>query len=271
VSENGVFDDVPGEDLQVSWSEIESYIFINARDGFVAECEGVPLEHIRECERGLGIVFPQVYVDFLSSMGVSAGDYHPFGRRYDHGFHALLGCLEDAEYPTRQYFLVAVDPDQDTEGTQEPYLDLGRAAHGDAPLVTMAYGMPFAPQYVRDLRYTLAERLASIAMLNFGLARPCRKTLSGYQEGLATLTYMRDHVMAILRNIGLKIELSPSPFLACMENAELAAGVQITGEKKQILAVDLAGYDDRQVRRAAEILLDALPDLSEMQTWMPDD
>lgn len=259
----------------MTWEDLALYIHVNTHEGFLDACKGVPLEHIRECERGLGIALPRLYVDFLIAMGADSGDYHPFGRRYEHNFYALVDSMGDATHPTDRYFRVARDPDVHAETILEPYLDLWREADANTPLITMTGdGLPFEPQYVEELQHTLGEELASIAMLHFGLARPYRRALMAYAEALPDLMRMKSQVMDMLGNLGLKLALAPSPYFSTLDNPELSALVEIGGgggEKNEVLAVDLAGYDDRQVRRVTEILLDALPDLSEMQTWMPDD
>lgn len=253
----------------MTWEDLALYIHVNTHDGFLAACKGVPIEHIRECERGLGIVFPRLYVDFLMAMGVDACGFPPMGGPYDHNFYVLLEHLGQPDYPSDRYFRVGYQLDD--VDVAEPCLDLVHSADGDTPLVEIPSDMPFRSEYVRKSGRTLAEHLAWVANLYFGLARPRRRSLMAYCETLPELLGMRDHAMVLLGRLGLKLELSPSPFFMCVGNTELSARIQIPGERKTVISIALAGYDDRQVRRTVEILRDAVPDLEEMQTWMPDD
>jgi hypothetical protein len=205
-------------------------------------------------------------------MGVDACGYPAMGGPYDHNFYVLLEHLGQSGYPSNRYFRVGYQLDD--VDVAEPCLELEHVADGDPPIVEISNDMPFRPEIVRKTGRTLAEYLAWIATIHFGLARPHRRALMAYAEALPDLMRMKSQVMDLLGNLGLKLALAPSPYFSTLDNLELSALVEIGGgggEKNEVLAVDLAGYDDRQVRRVMEILLDALPDLSEMQTWMPDD
>lgn len=254
----------------MTWEDLALYIHVNTHDGFLEACKGVPLELIRECERGFGIAFPQLYVDFLMAMGADACGYPPMGRQYDHNFHVLLEHLGHPGYPAYQYFRVGYQVDDFDDGSganiMEPCLDLTRAAEGDTPVVMIPGDMGFRPEYVDDFGRTLAEYLAWSATLYFGLSRPRRKGLVADCETPSALLLMRDQAIEVLGRLGLKLELSPSPRFTCVGNAELTARVQSTREREGALSIVLAGYDDRQVRHAVRTLIDEVPGFSD--AWL---
>lgn len=257
----------------MTWEDLALYIHVNSHEGFLDACKGVPIEHIRECERGLGIVFPPMYVDFLVAMGVDACGYRPMGAKHEHDFHVLLDRLDEPKCPDRRYFRIGYQvedlDDPLAPSIMEPYLDLALAADGDTPLVEIPGDIPFRREHVCGLDRTLAEYLAWTATLYFGLSRTFRMSLMADGELAAEPLRMRDQALEVLGRLGLKIEIQPSPFFVCVGNLEILARLQVREVWPHGLSITLAGYDEPQVRRTARRLLDAVPGL--VETWMSDD
>jgi hypothetical protein len=246
----------------MSWLDIEAFIRARAPRDFWAECAGVSRSDILECERGLGIVLPTLYVGFLQAMGIRSGAYAPFGGHCDHDFAMLVDRMHFAKYPTDRYFKVANHIDDSVDVIEEPFLDLGRSAEDATPLVTIYEGGPFEPEQVYELGSTLEETLCRTAFMHFGMPRRYRVSVSAAAATAEELVLVRDEAAAILGKLGFALVLPPTPHLSCLEGADAAAMIEVHGDAWTVLAVDLGGRDERAVRHVAEVLVDNLPGAS---------
>ena len=191
---------------------------------FVRSCKPVPREDIAACEQRLGVVLPTAYVELLVAMGAGSGRYQPFGSDQGHDFYGLLERLDFARYPTDRYFRVALQVDDSLDVIQEPYLDLGRAAGDDTPLVTIYEGGPFSPEDVYELNRTLAEVLTINVFNAFLLASGAHVIgLSNSVSSPRQAPALRDAAVARLQTLGLAVVLPPRARVVCLEGGGVAA------------------------------------------------
>lgn len=237
------------------------HAFMCERDpDFVRSCKPVPREDIAACEQSLGLALPMAYVELLVAMGAGSGRYQPFGSDQDHDFYGLLERLDFARYPTDRYFRVALQIDDSLDVIQEPYLDLGRAAGDDTPLVTIYEGGPFSPEDVYELNRTLAEVLTINVFNAFLLASGAHVTgLSNYADSPRQAPALRDAAVARLQILGLAVVLPPLARVVCLEGGDVAALVELHGDRGNVLAIDIAGRDGRTVKAVAEAVAAGLP------------
>lgn len=237
------------------------YKFMGERDrSFSRSCTPVPREDIAACEQGLGITLPDTYVDLLVAMGAGSGRYHPFGMDQDHNFYDLLAHLDAALYPTDRYFRVALQVDDSVDEIQEPYLDLGRAAGDETPLVTISQGGPFIPEQVYDLHQTLAEALTLNAFNAFALTdRAHVIRLSNSVDSPRQAPALRDAAVTRLQVLGLAAVLPPLARVVCLEGGDVAALVKLHGDHGTVLAVNIAGRDAKTVKSSAEAFAAGVP------------
>lgn len=138
--------------------------FVESRDSRMREAlVGVPEAEIREIEREIGVVLPELYVAFLASMGQSAGGFHPFGTGREHRFHDLLVELAeeiaDGEQPSRRYFRISINTDPSVIIACDDYLDLRRSDGRNAPVVMFEQGSDLRDEDVMDKHEGFFEHL----------------------------------------------------------------------------------------------------------------
>ena len=96
------------------------------------------------------------------------------------------------------------------EGQEEPYLDLGRAAGDDTPLVTIYDAGPFSPDDVYELNRTLTEVLTINVFNAFLLASGADVVgLSNSVDSPRQAPALRDAAVARLQALGLAVVLPP--------------------------------------------------------------
>lgn len=237
------------------------HAFMCERDpDFGRSCKPVPREDIAACEQRLGLALPTAYVEMLVAMGAGSGRYQPFGSDQDHDFYGLLERLDFARYPTDRYFRVALQIDDSLDVIQEPYLDLGRAAGDDTPLVTIYDAGPFSPDDVYELNRTLTEVLTINVFNAFLLASGADVVgLSNSVDSPRQAPALRDAAVARLQALGLAVVLPPLARVVCLEGGDVAALVELHGDRGTVLAIDINGRDSRTVKAIAEAVAAGLP------------
>ncbi|MFO7562310.1 MAG: hypothetical protein R6X02_06675 [Enhygromyxa sp.] len=237
-----------------TWSSIHQ--FISRREpAFDRESIPVPLDAIRMTERGLGIRFPQTYVDFLCTAGELSGSYAPFLVRVNTNFYDIVERVSrGTNYPVERYWPGGLRIDIDGD-LHDPFIDLARSDGMDAPLVTFEPRMCFDWQEPFDLMYTLAEELAANAFTLFEMER--RKSSANFlinpfhESGL--------NYLELTQLLELTEVVSASPRLRIFEGAgPVAAAIFVWSGN---IGVEVASDDPRPCRRIYEVFRDNIPGL----------
>jgi len=243
----------------VNWSDL--FAFMTARDPELADhVVGAAPEDVATTQRELGITFPAVYVDFLLTMGVETGRFHPFGRGVDSNFYRVLEQIPPEDYDIHDYFLIGRETDTSRCPMVDLYLDLRRSGVEDGAVVDVEQGSEWEPEQTNDL--TLLERLTRLAWRSFEAARFAHdRVIFVPVEAMGELPAVRQRVLSVLSRRGHEPTLPPLPRLDCL-GSETAASFLHTTSKFKLVDVILAEDDEQRLRQLVEIVLDNVPGAS---------
>lgn len=248
----------------MTWSKLLEFM-CTRNPKFGNNIIGVPQQVIATIEDNFAVMFPQLYVDFLMSVGEDPDRYMPFGG-HDTDFYELSKLLVDVRYPNQKYWRITRHIDTSVDVHEEIFLDLTRKNGDDTPLVTFDVGhLPFEPDYVNDLDITLKEALVNAAFSIFELAtRSEQASISCSCESAEESLAMSDAIVVRFGEMGLR-ELLPSTTRSrCFGDEERAALIEIYSET--LVTVALTTDNQCELELGIEQLLAVLPDDAKVST-----
>jgi len=278
----------------MKWSDIVE--FIKVKDpSFLTNAQGVPLADIQKVEKQRGLKLPQIYVDFLQTMGKHDGGSVIFGNNYLHDFYNLNQLNPDEPPRSKRYFKIADHDETNDMAYMSTFLDLDRSDGQDAPLVEDEENYPktITPETADDTNDTLSVVLESRVFRYFETAKRKEELslilhLSEYKDGVDKTSkpgetyeeYMAKlkpfspksakermgQIMAVLEKYGLKLALPELPTYACMSRADLSATVDIAGELN-LIAVNLSRDEKSDTDTIVDDLEKTIPGLKVYETW----
>ncbi len=234
-----------------AWPSIHEFIRRRSPK-FDREAIPVPLEAIRMTEEGLGIRFPQTYVDFLCTAGELSSSYSPFMSRFNANFYDIVDRVSrGTRYPIELYWPAGLRIDLDAV-VHDPFIDLARSDGEDASLVTFEPRVNFELQEPVDMLYTLAEELAANAFLEFEM--DLRKFKAQF-----LLTPERDSFPDALEYLELfgAREVVRARRYRIWEGPDAVAVAMFDGGPN--IGVEVAGEDERGCWRVIDVLRDNIP------------
>jgi hypothetical protein len=243
---------------KIAWSSIVE--FIVAQDAELAQSfVGVPRSRIAAVEDRYRIRLPSVYIEFLQTMGESAGRLALFGASRDHQFSHLLAQLPSSDYPTDLYFKVASESDPRALAFEDFYLDLKRSDDYDAPLVSFERPLDAgdeveeqSPSFIESVVHQVFWSLR-VAPRKFG----ARILVLGEPSSWSGPETKQDALDALVR-IGFSAKLPDLLRVACVERDTVSAVVSIS-ETVEIGAVKFGADTRDTIDEAVQELLAALP------------
>jgi len=242
----------------MNWSDL--FAFMTERDpAFADTLVGANPEDVETAQRELGIVFPTAYVDFLTTMGVETGRYHPFGRGMDTNFYRVLQQIPAEDYDVQEYFLIAKETDSSRCPMYDIYLDMRKSSDesGDGRLVQVEDNTEWV--VVEEVRLTLLERLTEMAWLTFEAARHAfARALYIHAEDPNELDTLRTRALELLAKQGQRSTLPAQHHLDCLGSSTEASFVMLQPEFR-LIHLDIMGNDEDRVARLTEVLLDYFP------------
>jgi len=240
----------------MNWSDI--FTFMTDRDPeFITTITGSNRNDINTCQRELDINFPASYVDFLLTMGVDTGRYHPFGKFMDSNFYRVLRQIPPEEYDIHDYFLIARDTVESRCPPYDLYLDMGRNDGHDAELVLAENGSEWAPE--DRVRLTLLERLSASAWRGFDALRfEHNRAIHVHTKDAAELIEARERSVELLTKQGFSPSLPALERIICLETSTMTAITELD-EVLRMAVVVVAGNDEKELGLMVELFLDNIP------------
>lgn len=236
------------------WSRLFDFMRARGRK-FEKNVVGVPREAIETLEAKHGVKLPELYVDFLHSMGDNADRFTPFGG-HDTNFGELFKRLPTKLYPCTQYWQITRHVGADIE-IEPIFLDLTRAAGNATPLVTLSFGLKFDPATVEDVGSTLQDAFVSQAFRIFELApKPCKRDVHAYPESSSEAQAVAEQAGQELIAMGLNRAFT-TPMFVCFTDGDRAAQIEIYSET--LVTISLGGRSNAEVARTGGGLVATLP------------
>jgi hypothetical protein len=249
---------VPGANVQIDWSRVIA--FIQARDpALAAALIGVPRSQIDALQAQYRIRLPEVYVDFLETMGEDSGDLTPFGRTQVHRFSELMARLPPQDYPADRFFKVAFESDEMALAYFDTYLDLRRTEGGDCEIVRLESPVETIPADLPEETLTLAERLMEYFFWTLDVARrPYGARIFVLGDDPWNGVAIKEDAAARVAGAGFVPALPAVRRVACLTRG--ATSVLITdSDTSELVDIRIGGADLEDVEKLTRQLLASIP------------
>jgi hypothetical protein len=244
--------------MRMSWNELVG--FIDAADpSFMAKTHGVPRSDVEATEAGCRITLPDLYRQFLMTMGVDSDGFPPFGATQMHGFYDVIAELPTEDYPRDRYFRVSLASDDSQISPPDWFLDLARGDANDAPLVTFEGGGGFAPQNVVDTGFTFGEHITDAVFRFFELdRRPATDRI--FVANLSPPEARRRMKVAadLLTKMGFEVVLPVLARVTCLRR-KTASVVIAVREPTELLKLNVGCADRKELGTLIDQILVGLP------------
>lgn len=245
----------------MAWTEMLT--FIQEKDpAFLQTVRGVSRTEIERVEAMYAFTLPKIYVDFIETMGASFGTFEPFGATQICEFPALVQELSFESYPKDHYFKVSINDAAWADGPRDKFLDLWRSDGHDAPLVWFEDVIPFIPETVEALGYTLGEWLTMRVFDAFDLdRRPHIHTVTIVFETARKQKQNRAAVLDLLDKMGFRPALPPLAKVTCLQRSSCSIRFK-RADVVDGLTVKIGAQSQRDLDIITEQLRDHYPFLT---------
>jgi SMI1/KNR4 family protein SUKH-1 len=242
----------------MNWTRVLEFID-SADPSFAAKMRGVQLQDIDACEAGLNIRLPETYRQFLLTMGVHSGDFHPIAASQNHSFYDVMELLPEEDYPADRYFRVSFASDESQISPPDYFLDLARSDGDDAPLVIFEGGGGFKPDSVRDTGFTFGEHVMERVFQFFEFdRRSAAETILISNLPPDEARNRMGTALDLLTRMRFDLVLPPLPRVACLRRGGMSAVVAVR-ELTSLLRIRISSADRKELSVLVDQILLSLP------------
>ncbi|WP_144290041.1 SMI1/KNR4 family protein [Ideonella sp. A 288] len=212
--------------MQVIWQLFLTYL--NDRIPALTDTfRGVPTEEIAAFETKHRIKFPNIYVDFLSTMGEDSGPLYPFGDTQTHSFSELTEQFEDEDGAAALFFMVSYENDPSALGLMNKFIPLSAVGSDDAEMLECESGAEISMETCTT-GLSFAETVISQAFRRIDVSpkRYSSLVFCKYESGGDGLT-LKAEVDGLLSRLGFSSAVGAMARVSCLIKGQTSALIEM--------------------------------------------